>query len=625
MSQGRESGQAAGDLRNETAPLPPAPLQAVPLHALPLADLLIKRRALRRRLAAQPDLQPLRIAVLSGSTAGEVLDLLELHLLEAGFRPQFWQSDYGRFPIDAVHDTAALEAFAPQLVYVHTSVRNLQGFPPPNAAEPAFEAAVAAELARFEQLWESLDRKLACMVLQNNFEFPPEAILGNLDATHPAGHTRFVAELNREFARAARARPRLLLNDVASLSARLGLDRWFDPSRWFSYKIVTTPEAGHALALSLAALIRGLYGKARKLLVLDLDNTLWGGVIGESELDGLDHIHIGRETPLAEAFTAFQQYCLALHQRGVLLAVCSKNDEATARAGFTHPDSILRLEHFAGFKANWLPKSENILAIAHELNLLPESFVFLDDNPAERALVRAQIPRIAVPELGEDVATWPAALAAHRFFEPVQLSSEDLHRPALYRAEHQRQHFEQTFATYGDYLESLQMSAEIEPFKPVYLDRIAQLTNKTNQFNLTTRRYTRAQLETLAADRNTVALYGKLTDRFGEHGLVSVLLARREHDTLTIDLWLMSCRVLKRNLEAAMLDALIERAAAMGIRTLRGVYIPSAKNTLVRDLYPGLGFTPAPSQTGETLVFTCSVAGYTARNHHIRVPQLVHG
>ena len=609
MSGGREPAQSDG-----AGPFT--------LAGLALEELLVRRRALRRRLSANLGLQPVRIAVLGGSTPNEVVDLLELHLLDSGFRPEFWQSEFGRFHVDAVHDTAALVAFRPELVYVHTSTRNLQGYPPPNASETEFDHAVAAELSRFEQVWDSLAGKLGCMVIQNNFEFPPEAILGNLDPTLASGRTRFAAELNREFARAARTRPRLLLNDVCTLSARLGLDRWFDPGRWFTYKIVTTPEASHALALSVAAIVRGLYGKARKVLVLDLDNTLWGGVIGD---DGLDHIQIGRETPVAEAYTAFQQYCLALQERGILLGVCSKNDEAIAKAGFTHPDSVLRLEHFSSFKASWLPKPENIFAIAQELDLNPDSFVFIDDNPAERALVAAQVPGIAVPELGPDVATYPAVIEAGRYFEQPALSTEDLERPALYRENTERRRFEQQFASYGEYLDSLRMTAEIEPFKPVYLDRIAQLTNKTNQFNLTTRRYTRAELEAVAHDRNAVALYARLTDRFGDHGLISVVLARAsEADTLEIDLWLMSCRVLKRDMESAMLDALVERAAAMRIRQLRGVYRPTRKNALVKDHYPSLGFTLEQEHPDGTLSYTLAVAGYTPRNRHILVPLLTH-
>ena len=389
-----------------------------PLAAMPLEQIMTKRRALRRRLAERPHLQPLRLAFLGGSTTNEVADLLELYLLEAGFAPTFYHADYGRYFVEAVHDSAALEAFRPDLVYLHTSVRDIEAFAPIQATEAELAEAVGTEFKRYEQIWNALEQKLGCLVLQNNFEFPQHAILGNLDAVLPGGHTRFVAELNRAFALAAQARPKLVLQDVCGLAARVGLNQWFDAERFFSYKLHTTPEGSHALAQSLAALVRASYGRTRKVLVLDLDNTLWGGVIGD---DGVDKIKLGRETPVAEAYTAFQEYCLGLRNRGILLAVCSKNTEEIAKSGFEHPDSVLKLEHFSAFKANWDPKHENIALIAQELNLGADSFVFADDNPAERAIVEGHIAGIAVPNIGADVAQYASILEAGRYFGADQL------------------------------------------------------------------------------------------------------------------------------------------------------------------------------------------------------------
>jgi FkbH-like protein len=374
--------------------------------------------------------------------------------------------------------------------------------------------------------------------------------------------------------------------------------------------MATTPEGSAALAESFAAICRGLYGRARKVLVLDLDNTLWGGVIGD---DGVDGIQIGRETAVAEAYTAFQEYCLRLRDRGVLLAVCSKNDEAVARAGFEHPDSVLRMEHFASFRANWEPKDENIEAIAAELNLGWDSFVFVDDNPAERALVAAQLPGVAVVEVGDDVAGYPAAIECGRYFEAVTLTGEDLARSGLYEREAQRTLVAGEFADYEAYLESLEMTAEIERFKPVYLERITQLTNKTNQFNVTGRRYTLAEMEAVMNDPAAVGLYGRLSDRFGDHGLVSVVVGRRDGDVLEIETWLMSCRVLKRGMEDAMLDALVEQARLLGVRRLRGHYVATRKNAMVAEHYSRLGFEE----------FELAVEGYLPRGKHIRVLELV--
>lgn len=336
-------------------------------------------------------------------------------------------------------------------------------------------------------------------------------------------------------------------------------------------------------------------------------------------------IQIGRETPLAEAYSAFQEYCLSLRNRGVLLAVCSKNDEEIAKQGFEHPDSILKLEHISCFKANWEPKHENILAIGRELNLGVDSFVFVDDNSAERAIVEAQVEGIAVPDIGRDVVNYAAIIEAGRYFEPVSLSAEDNKRAEQYAKNSERTAFETKFADYGEYLDSLEMSAEIDTFKPVYLDRIAQLTNKTNQFNLTTRRYTLAEIEAISVDSRYVGLYGRLSDRFGDNGLISIVLGRAEGTTLHLDLWLMSCRVLKRDMEFAMLDAIVERAKVAGIDTLLGYYLPTRKNVMVADHYEKLGFTSRSSSVDDGSVFYLSVSEYVPRNTHIKVAELIHG
>jgi FkbH-like protein len=413
------------------------------------------------------------------------------------------------------------------------------------------------------------------------------------------------------------------LQDVHTISGHIGIRNWFDFDRFFSYKILLQPEANLELARSLNSMIRAIYGKSRKVLVLDLDNTLWGGVIGD---DGADKIQIGRETPQAEAYTAFQEYCLSLRERGILLAVCSKNNEDVAKSGFAHPDSILKLEHFSAFKANWEPKHLNILAIAEELSLGVDSFVFVDDNPAEREIVRSQIPSIAVPEVGNEVTHYAEIVQAGRYFEPASLSKEDLERAALYAQRSQVVAQQAKFANYGEYLDSLEMTAEIDIFKPVYLERISQLTNKTNQFNLTTRRYTLAEMESAAADPACIPLYGKLSDKFGDNGLISIVLGRRVGDALHMDLWLMSCRVLKRDMENAMLDAVVERAKSRGIRTVVGYFIPTAKNAMVRNFYSGLGFTAAapnpaldfPLPEGST-VWELDLASYARQNTHIKV------
>lgn len=561
--------------------------------------------------------------MLGGSTTSELVNFLELLLMSNGFHPSFYQSEYGRFYEDAVQDPQALIDFAPDFVYIYTSYRDLRHIPAAGCTEAQFNESVASELGTFLEIWNSLESNIGCQVIQNNFEAAPYAVLGNMDAFAHGGLSRYLMQMNVAFAQEAARRTKLTIQDVHGISARLGLRNWFDWNRYWNYKLLLTPEANLEVARSLTSIVRAIYGKSRKVLVLDLDNTLWGGVIGD---DGIEKIQIGRETPVAEAYTAFQEYCLSLRNRGVLLAVCSKNNEAIAKTGFEHPSSILKLEDISCFKANWNPKHENLYEIAAELNLGVDSFVFVDDNPAERAIVQAQLPQVAVPDVGSEVSRFAEILERGRYFEPITLSQEDLDRAALYADNSRRTALQQKFANYGEYLNSLEMVAEIDRFKPLYLERIAQLTNKTNQFNLTTRRYTLAEMEAISADPRYIALYGKLSDRFGDNGLISIVLGRRESDALHLDLWLMSCRVLKRDMELAMLDAVVDRCSGVGIKRLVGYYLPTAKNGMVEDFYTKLGFAPSEIERNAAMpdgatVWELSLANYIRKNRYIRITE----
>ncbi|MGH9571233.1 MAG: HAD-IIIC family phosphatase, partial [Candidatus Angelobacter sp.] len=326
----------------------------------PAAVLLRKQKALRRELQQRPNLLETRIALLCGSTANEVAGFLELLLLDHGIQPVFYFSDYNKYFEEAVLDPSRLAAFKPNIVFIYTSSTNIQGWPLLEASETDLSAHVAAEHMRFAAIWNALQESTGGVVVQNNFEVPPHRLLGNYEAVSASGRVRFINLLNAEFAREAASRTNLFINDLNVVAASVGLKAFHDSARWFRYKILTTPEGSLEVAKSSAAIVRAIYGRTRKCLVLDLDNTLWGGVIGD---DGPDKIRIGRETAEAEAYTAFQEYCLQLRNRGILLAVCSKNSEAIARQGFEHPDSVLKLHHFSSFKANWDPKHENLKAI----------------------------------------------------------------------------------------------------------------------------------------------------------------------------------------------------------------------------------------------------------------------
>lgn len=579
--------------------------------------LLRKKKAIRRSLLQQPNLLEKRIAILGGSTTAEIKDMLELFLLKDGIKPIFYESEYNKYYEDMMFSNPVLDAFAPDIIYIHTSSVNIIKFPMFEEVEANVDVLLESELNRFQGLWDHATSKYGCSVIQNNFELPHYRVLGNMDGYDLRGRSRYISELNRRFSEQARLRQHLYLNDINYLSAWFGLERWYDKLFWYSYKYAMSYEAIPLLADSVAAIIKAIYGKTRKCLVLDLDNTLWGGVIGD---DGLSGIRIGKETPEAEAYTEFQQYVKELKERGIILSVCSKNDDTNAREGFSHPDSILKLEDFSSFQANWEPKHENVREIAKTLNIGIDSLVFADDNPVERNIVRSQEPKVAVPELGNNVAHYINILDKTCYFETVSLSADDLQRSSFYAGNAIRSEIESKFESYDDFLNSLEMKAEIMPFSSVYLDRITQLINKTNQFNVTTRRYTQAEVETIAADSKYITLYGRLLDKFGDNGLISILIAECRDSELYIDLWLMSCRVLKRGMEQAMFDQLVCESRKRGISIIHGCYCPTAKNGMVKNLYGDMGFTKtASSENGDTFWRFDIPPEYTNKNRFIEV------
>ena len=559
------------------------------------ADILRQRHSLKSELVKQVNLVQTRIAILGGSTTTEVKSTLELFLLAQGIQPTFYESDYNRYCEDVLFENPDLWNFKPDIVFVHTTWHNVSQFPELMEGAVEVESRVRREMARFESMWEKLHAGLGSLIIQNNFDLPRLRPLGNLEASESFGRVSFLLRLNTEFASYARNHSRFLINDILYLSAQVGLSAWHDHNYWYSFHMAVSPAATVALAQNVAAIVKSVYGKSKKCLILDLDNTLWGGVIGD---DGVNNLILGRDHPVGEAFVNFQQYVKDLQRRGVILAVCSKNDAENAKEGFSHPDSVLKLEDFSAFKANWDPKPENIRKIAEELNIGLDALVFVDDNPVERALVAEQLPEVAVPDVGSEVSCFAERLEYDRYFEVDKVVQDDVNRSDYYSSNAQRGAYQAAFCNYGEFLASLEMVAEIGPFGPVYLERITQLINKTNQFNLTTRRYTSAEVEAITRDPACITLYGRLADKFGDNGLVSVLIGRVYDQIVELDLWLMSCRVLKREMELAMFDALVEQCQARDIRKIMGVYIRSKKNSMVAEHYANLGFSRIDGTSG---------------------------
>lgn len=550
--------------------------------------ILKKKKALKRELLqnTQQTFLEKKIAILGGSTTRDIRDILELFLLNYGIRPCFYESEYNQYYADGMFPNPALEEFHPDILYIHTSNRNIEQYPSLEDDRTLVTQKLQAEYERFQALWEHLHAVYGCPVIQNNFEPPLYRLLGNRDASDHRGRWNYIQRLNQMFYEYADTHQDFYIHDICYEAADYGLERWSDPFYWNMYKYAMCVPAIPYTAFQLARIIKSIFGRNKKVLNLDLDNTLWGGVIGD---DGPENIEIGQETSLGQTYAEFQDYLKQHKKLGVLLSVNSKNNEETALSGLERADSVLKREDFVAFRANWEPKSHNLYATAEELKLLPESFVFVDDNPAEREIVRQEVPGAAVPEITK-VEEYIRVLDRSGFFEVTNFSEDDLKRNEMYLANEQRNRMQKNFSDYGDYLRSLEMKAQIGGFDPAYFSRIAQLTNKSNQFNLTTHRYSQSEIEQIAADPQYLTLCGRLEDKFGDNGVVSIVIGRKEKDVLQIELWLMSCRVLKRDMEYAMMDTLVKQCRDCGILQIYGYFYPTAKNAMVKDFYALQGF-----------------------------------
>lgn len=579
-------------------------------------QILQKKRALKKELLQKKGLVNKKIAIVSGSTVGEIKNMLELFLLDSGIRPEFWEGGYALFYQDVVFDDGSLAAFAPDILYIHTSNHNIQNWPSPADTEAEVEQKLEADFRYFEAVWAAAE-KLGCAVIQNNFELPLWRNFGSLDAANPRGRVNYVQKLNARMEEYANTHLGFFIHDLNYLAAAHGLDAWCDTATWYAYKYCCAVSCIPTLAHSVASVIKSLLGRTKKSVALDLDNTLWGGVVGEVGPEGIE---LGSETPAGMAFAEFQSYLKMLSERGILLNVASKNEQAAAESGFSRADSPLKKNDFLCFEANWGPKSHSLTNMAATLNILPDSFVFMDDNPAERELVRQELPEVTVPEV-----TVPEnsirLIDRAGYFEVSALSADDIKRGEMYKQNTQRQQLEQSFGNYDDYLKSLAMSAEIVPFNPQQLERVTQLINKTNQFNLTTRRYTSAETEHCMKSEEYITLSGKLVDKFGDNGITSAIIGKIQGTTLDIELWIMSCRVFKRHLEYAMFDALVAAAKKRGITTITGCWLPTAKNLLVKDFYATIGFDLV-GETGQERRFSYTIPPqYQPKNTVMKVEE----
>lgn len=538
-----------------------------------------------------------RLAVLSNGTMDMIAPVLVASAVRHGVGLEIVLPSYAQVAQEVLLPDSAVNKAAPDGVLFAIDYRALPIQISPGDRQAA-ERTVAGALAYLRTLREGVKQNSAALCIFQTFAPPAETLFGNIDVALPGTLASILASINLQLAAECLDNGDILF-DTATLAQTVGVANWHDQQMWNMAKFPFADAFVPLYADHVGRLVGAIRGKSRKALILDLDNTVWGGVIGD---DGLDGIKIAQGDPIGEAHLSIQRLALDLRRRGIVLAVCSKNTDEVARTPFTnHPEMLLKLDDIAVFQANWNDKATNIKAIANELSLGIDSMVFLDDNPAERGLVRALLPEVAVPEVPEDAAHYARTLSAAGYFEAISFSSEDLKRADFYQDNAKRASLMRGVDGVDGYLASLNMTITFQPFDAIGRSRIVQLINKSNQFNLTTRRYTDPEIERLEADPSALGLQVRLSDSFGDNGMISVVICRPAAPAeWTIDTWLMSCRVLGRKVEWMVLGEMLRHARACSIARIVGLYIPSEKNALVVDHYRKLGFEKVKEDTDGT-------------------------
>jgi FkbH-like protein len=598
-------------------------LAALAGHRLSFLETVQLDRALARlEVKEAPGFQTVKLAILASSTVDHLPPAIRVAGLRRTLLIDVHSGTYGQYRQDLLDPASALHRFQPQAALFSLTAREAIAGVGLAASLAELDGAVGRFVAELRSLWRKAREIGAAAVIQQTFLDVSEPLFGGYDRMVSGSPSRVVARLNDQVCEAA-AGDGVLILDVARSSQRDGIDAWFDVGRWLQGKLEIAPQAAPLygdLAVRILAAQRGL---SKKCLVLDLDNTLWGGVIGD---DGIDGIVLGEGSAAGEAHLALQHYAKQLKERGVILAVCSKNDVKIAEAAFRdHPEMALRRSDFAAFEANWDDKAQNLKAIAAKLNIGVDALVFVDDNPIERARVRQSLPMVAVPEMPEDPALYVRCVAEAGYFEATAFTAEDRDRAEAYAANAEREALLGAAESMDDFLRGLAMTAVYGPFTAVDHARVVQLINKTNQFNTTTRRYAADEIARIMEEPDAVTLQFRLLDRVGDNGLVSTMILRPAEDdeVLRIENWVMSCRVFGRELEFEAMNIAVEAAKEHGARALVADYIPTPKNDVISKLYPSLGFTEAssPAPANKASRWILDLADYVARKTHIAVQE----
>jgi FkbH-like protein len=584
-ARARAIGSAGGEAWDEAVALANARLDWVSTNAL---DTLVARvfPDVPRTLTGKPT----RLALLGSSTLTHLHPAIRVAGLRRGMWISTYETEYGQYWQELSEPGSGLYRFEPNAILFALDAHHLTAGVTAASSATEAEAALSEVCERVRALWRLARDNFHCPVIQQLPIPLHPPLVGNNEHRLPGSRAIFLARLAAQLRQMADDEG----VDLLALDARVaqdGLAAWHNSALWHRAKQEVALAAAPMYGELVARLLAAQQGRSYKCLVLDLDNTLWGGVVGD---DGIDGLVIGQGSALGEAYVAVQEYARELSRRGIILAVCSKNDEANALEPFDrHPEMVLRRDDVAAFVANWNDKPANLRAIADQLNIGLDALVFVDDSPFERELVRSELPMVAVPEVPDDPAGFAQTIADAGYFEAVAITEEDRVRTGQYQSNRQRDSLRFGATGLESYLRGLEMRLLWRPFDTLGLDRIVQLINKTNQFNLTTRRYSEGDVRALIGDRRAFGLQLRVVDRFGDNGIIAIVIGRMNDDEdLLIDTWLMSCRVLGRQVETETLNLVAAAAIRLGARRLIGEYIPTPKNGMVRDHYGKLGFAP---------------------------------
>lgn len=560
-----------------------------------------------------------RLALLGSCTMAHLHGAIRV----AGIRRSMWitiyENDYGQYYQELADAKCALHAFNPTVLLLAQDAHHLaEGFSN-NLDTQQSETIIEERSTQIAECWRLGRQAFNCQIIQQTALPVHPDVLGLNEQRMPGSRSQLIYRLNYKL-RAMAEEYGVDLLTIDTRAAKDGIYNWHDVNLWYRAKQEISPTAAPLYGDLVGRLIAAKLGRSFKCLVLDLDNTLWGGVIGD---DGMNGITIGQGSPLGEAYVAFQQFALELSHRGVILAVCSKNDEAIAAEPFErHPEMVLKRSDIASFKANWIDKAANIRNIAAELNIGLDSLVFVDDNPAERALIRQELPMVAVPEVTDDPSSFVQALSDAGYFESTLITDEDRLRSAQYQGNCQREALRTAATDMMAYLRGLKMKLVWRHFDDIGLQRIVQLINKTNQFNLTTRRYTQEDVISIMKEKYAFGLQLRLVDRFGDNGIIAICIGKMSNEEdLLIDTWLMSCRVLGRQLEPVTLNLIAMQARRLGAKRLIGDYIPKEKNAMVSNHYVTLGFSVVERHSNGGSRAILDLADFQAQETFITVAQ----